>query len=175
MMNAQENLAMEVAAEVKRKCMGGEVIKRKSMMKYEIKISTKTLDSGRVLAPKSWFEKLCRHVLPYKEIGWQDIGEVFYRYTLIKSSWFNVYLHQLDAPKWHPVGCHDHPWWFVTLLIKGGYLENNKGLLSRKYPGQILYRSADYTHDVTTPYGRSWSIVLTGPKSRNWGFMKCEG
>jgi len=124
-MNAQENLAMEVAAEVKRAqslfapingpheglgviMMGGEVIKRKSMMKYEIKISTKTLDSGRVLAPKYWFEKLCR-------------------------------------------------------------------LLSRKYPGQILYHSADYTHDVTTLYGLSWSIVLTGPKSRNWGFMKCEG
>jgi hypothetical protein len=144
---------------------------------YEIKITTKTTDSGRDLAPKSWFEKQLRR-LPYKEIGWQDIGEVFYRYQLLKTRWFNLYLHQLDAPAWHPVGCHDHPWWFVTVLLKGGYLERHvNGAVvewNRRYPGQILYRSASHAHDVITPYGRSWSLVLTGRKSRDWGFLRCD-
>lgn len=53
--------------------------------------------SGRDLTPKSWFEKTLRRFLPHKEIGWQDIGEVFYRYQLLKTKWVNVYLHQLDA------------------------------------------------------------------------------
>jgi hypothetical protein len=139
--------------------------------------------SGRDLAPKSWVEKMLRRLLIHKEIGWQDIGEVFYRYQIIKSKWFNLYLHQLDAPQWHPVGCHDHPWWFITVLLKGGYLERyvkqtspRKGhvLEKRRYPGQILYRAAEHAHDVITPYGRSWSLVLTGRKAHTWGFLKCE-
>jgi hypothetical protein len=151
---------------------------------YAIEITTKTPDSGRDLAPKSWFEKMLRRFLPNKEIGWQDIGEVFYRYQLIKCRWFNLYLHQLDAPAWHPVGCHDHPWWFITVLLKGGYLEKQSSnaaardgaefVVKRRYPGQILYRPAEHAHDVITPYGRSWSLVLTGRKAHTWGFLKCE-
>lgn len=150
------------------------------MSEYTIEITTKTTDSGRDLAPKSRTEAFLRRVLSHKEIGWQDIGEVFYRYQLLKTRWFNVYLHQLDAPEWHPVGCHDHPWWFVTLLIKGGYLEKQNGRgekggkLTRRYPGMILYRPAEHAHDVITPYGRSWSLVVTGRKKHSWGFMSCE-
>lgn len=135
--------------------------------------------SGRDLTPKSWFEKQLRRSLSHKEIGWQEIGEVFYRYQLLKTKWINVYLHQLEAPEWHPVGCHDHPWWFVTVLLKGGYLEKQNGrrekggVLKRRYPGQILYRPASHAHDVITPYGRSWSLVVTGRKSHSWGFLKC--
>jgi hypothetical protein len=143
------------------------------MSDYVIKITGKTEDSGRDLAPRSWFERLLRY-LPYKEIGWQDIGEVFYRYQLVKTRWFNIYLHQLDAPAWHPVGCHDHPWSFVAFLLKGGYLEYDGQKRTHRYPGQILYRPATWTHDVTTPYGRSWSLIITGPKSRDWGFKSCE-
>jgi hypothetical protein len=156
---------------------------------YAIKITTKVTDSGRNIEPQSKIERLLRKYLPYKEIGWQDIGEVFYRYTILKTPWFNLYLHQLDAPEWHPVGCHDHPWWFITVLLKGGYLEMQRpkstrgfpgvgekgGLLKRRYPGMILFRPANHTHDVVTPYGRSWSLVLTGRKSRDWGFLKCGG
>jgi hypothetical protein len=141
---------------------------------YKILIDTKTPHSGRDLAPKSRLEKLLRRILPYKEIGWQDIGEVFYRYQIVKSRWFNVYLHQLDAPEWHPVGCHDHPWSFVTILLKGGYLEHHEENYIRRYPGEILYRPASWTHDVITPFGRSWSLVITGPKKNNWGFKTCE-
>lgn len=139
--------------------------------------------SGRDLEPKSRVEVFLRQNLTHKEIGWQDIGEVFYRYTLLKTRWFNLYLHQLDAPQWHPVGCHDHPWWFVTLLLKGGYLEKQAikvygrtvgSKLNRRYPGMVLYRSAKHLHDVVTPYGRSWSLVLTGPKQQDWGFQACE-
>ena len=153
------------------------------MKEYARLIDTQTLDNGRIVPPKSWIEKLLRRFLPYKEIGWVDIGEVFFRYQIAKTAWFNIYLHQLDAPNWHPVGCHDHPWWFWTVLLKGGYLEKQSikvygktvgTKLTRRYPGQILYRPLGHTQDVVTPYGRSWSLIITGPKSRNWGFLGCE-
>jgi hypothetical protein len=144
------------------------------MSEYVWEITGKTEDSGRKITPTSWFERLLRRVLPYKEIGWQDIGEVFYRYQIVKTRWFNVYLHQLDAPNWHPIGCHDHPWSFITVLLKGGYLERTGDEYHRRQVGEILYRPATWAHDVTTPYGRSWSLIFTGPKSRTWGFKSCE-
>lgn len=130
--------------------------------------------SGRDLPPKSRVEAWLRRHVAHKEIGWSDIGEVFYRYSLLKTRWFNIYLHQLDAPQWHPVGCHDHPWSFVTVLLKGGYLERVGSKYTRRYPGMILYRPAEHFHDVTTPYGRSWSLIVTGAKRKEWGFNPCE-
>jgi hypothetical protein len=109
----------------------------------------------------------------FKEIGWTDLGEVFYRYQLLKTRWFNVYLHQLDAPAWHPQ-CHDHPWGFVAILLWHGYLEQVGNRKFRRYPGMILFRPATFAHNVITPYGTSWSLILTTPKSRQWGFLPCE-
>lgn len=132
-------------------------------------------------------EELLRRFLAHKEIGWQEVGEVFTRYALLKTRWFNVYLHQLYAPQWHPE-CHDHPWSFLTVLLWRGYLERTIEKLHcddcgcprhkvrdvRRYPGMILWRPATFTHSVTTPYGTSWSLIITGPKSNAWGFRPCE-
>lgn len=70
---------------------------------------------------------------------------------------------------------------------EGGYLEKQSRTffqdtpsfkmsvvtLKRRYPGQILYRPASHAHDVITPFGRSWSLVVTGRKAHKWGFLKC--
>lgn len=128
------------------------------------------------------FESWLKKNFQYKEIGWKDIGEKFIRYKLFSCQWFNVYLHQLFAPNWHPE-CHDHPWSFMTILLRRGYLERVPGMLtpetfgfrdSRKRPGQILFRPAKWLHNVITPYGESWSLVITTAKSREWGFRPCE-
>lgn len=88
---------------------------------------------------------------------------------------------------------HDHPWWFVTLILKGGYTDyrlcddclgiSGEGsgpfgycetcygighLRDRLRPGSIRFRSATHRHWVHTE--NSWSLVLTGPVSRQWGF-----
>lgn len=119
------------------------------------------------------FGKLLRRFVPFKEIGWKPIGEVFYRYQLVKTRWFNIYLHELTAPQWHEK-CHDHPWWFVTLILWPGYLEENVQGFFYREPGTVWYRPAHYRHNVVTPQGTSWSIIVTGPKSRDWGFGDCH-
>jgi hypothetical protein len=129
----------------------------------------------------SRFERWLRAHFPYKEIGWSEIGERFTRYQLVKTRWFNIYLHQLYAPTWHPE-CHDHPWGFIAILLKRGYLErvvrmDPETLYTediRRRPGSILFRPATFAHNVITPYGESWSLILTTPKSRDWGFKPCD-
>jgi hypothetical protein len=119
------------------------------------------------------FEKFLRRFLPHKEIGWSEIGEKFTRYQLAKTRWFNIYLHQLYAPNWHPE-CHDHPWGFVAILLRKGYLERVGDKDHRRRIGSILFRPAVFTHNVITPYGESWSIIFTNAKHRDWGFKPCD-
>ena len=132
----------------------------------------------------NWFERLLRKYVEHKEIGWSEIGEKFTRYFLIKSRVGNVYLHQLNAPNWHPE-CHDHPWGFIAIILRRGYIERtrkqdvvfgrvvNSLIDTRKRPGTILFRPAAFLHNVRTE-GTSWSLILTTPKSREWGFKPCE-
>jgi hypothetical protein len=91
---------------------------------------------------------------------------------------------------------HDHPWWFITLVLKGSYVDESpcencdgKGwlLYGRKkrqgkcrecggvgvtldqlHAGSIRYRPAKHKHTLIT-HG-VWTIVFTGPWERRWGF-----
>jgi hypothetical protein len=133
---------------------------------------------------EGWLTKLLCRIFPYKEIGWHDIGEVFYRWRILKLFGYQLYLHRLYAPNWHSQ-CHDHPWNFWALILSGGYFEKITGRNTNhgldcgnntywRRPGSLLYRPAAFKHNVVTPKNKvNWSLVLMAPKSRDWGFMKC--
>ncbi len=118
----------------------------------------------------SWFERLLRKVFPHREIGWEDIGEKFTRFTLLYTPWFRLYLHKLEAPRAH-LSCHDHPWNFIALLLSGGYWELQDHSWCWRRPGNILLRPARTRHNVVTN-GVSWSVILTGRKFRSWGLTE---
>jgi hypothetical protein len=142
-----------------------------------------------VYVPKlqNWFTNSLCKIFPYKEIGWKEIGEVFYRWTLFECRWFKVVLHKLDAPNWH-THCHDHPWDFLAIILAGGYWEkidpkqdrrnHGKRVSEDTYwrsPGSILYRPAESRHNVATPKGApNWSVVFMTPKKRDWGIKDCR-
>lgn len=107
----------------------------------------------------------------YKELGWKEIKEVFYRWTILSTPWFNVYLHMLDAKIWHDK-CHNHPWWFIAIILSGGYWEMANGKMIWRQPGNILYRKAEFTHNVMTPTV-NWSLIIVGKKSKQWGMIDC--
>ena len=69
---------------------------------------------------------------------------------------------------------HDHPWSFVTLLLKGGYVEYTPTGSKVYGPGSMLYRSAKYVHrlEIHQPV---WSLVITFKKVREWGFITPGG
>lgn len=109
--------------------------------------------------------------LKKKELGWKDLGEEFTRYVILKTPWFQILLHRLWSPNWHPHG-HDHPWSFVTVILRGGYLEKSPGRVDRwRGPGSLLYRRAEFAHNVATGARVCWSLVITGPKRRPWHFI----
>lgn len=115
--------------------------------------------------------RLILGILPHEDIGWKDIGETFIRYTVLKTPWFRVYLHELNARVAHPHH-HNHPWDFYTIILWNGYLEKTPTTnWTAVKPFTILYRPHSWTHNVITR-GTSWSLVLTGPKKWQWGFLK---
>jgi hypothetical protein len=84
---------------------------------------------------------------------------------------FSVRLHHFLRPDDHRHP-HDHPWWFITLVLKGGYTDRSiidgvehEDKLSR---GSIRFRKALHRHWVDTD--DSWTLILTGRMNRKWGF-----
>ena len=65
---------------------------------------------------------------------------------------------------------HDHPWWFITLVLKGSYAdvsEKGRDTLKRF---SFRYRPSSHKHYVEIPKGGCWTILFTGKPLRNWGF-----
>lgn len=96
---------------------------------------------------------------------------------------FSIRLHHWRASD-DARALHDHPWWFLTLVLKGGYRdisapnprdwdwENNLWATHTQHlrPGSIRFRPALHTHTVQVDPGGCWTLLLTGPHSRDWGF-----
>jgi hypothetical protein len=64
---------------------------------------------------------------------------------------------------------HDHPWWFITFVVRGSYTDHSPSGDERLRAPAVRFRRALHQHSVV-PDGQAWTILVTGPKSRNWGF-----
>ena len=114
---------------------------------------------------------------------------------------FGVYLHHITAPDPGP-DLHDHPWPFVSIVLKGWYVEERcntniavvvadtavrNGFLWRGIK-TIMRRSFSIktlrlheAHMITECHPDTWTLVIRGPKrSRRpggeyWGFYTPKG
>jgi hypothetical protein len=73
---------------------------------------------------------------------------------------------------------HDHPWPYLTVILRGGYWESRytpQGvLLSKEWhgPGSILFRPANSWHRLDVNPGEvATTLFITGPKAQRWGFL----
>lgn len=116
---------------------------------------------------------------PHFIIGGEDQPYLKRWYLIPRNTFINVYLHQFlrsddDRAK------HDHPWWFVSFLIWGSYLEDldRNGVqrwIGRSAPSVALRRTTD-RHIVYLFKSRpAWTIVITGRTVREWGFWCPKG
>lgn len=65
---------------------------------------------------------------------------------------------------------HDHPWWFLTLVLRGSYTDRSPAGDDELGTGSVRLRRAVYRHTVVPgPHG-AWTLVLTGRRIRSWGF-----
>lgn len=142
-------------------------------------------------------------------------------YVIPRNRWFNIYLHNMVQDD-DPRALHDHPWWNVSIVLKGGYYEvvpakplspsgawlyahpslrnyseSMRAELAKPYlsdncvvrwrgPGSIIFRRATDAHRLMLDnernlggeivhYTPSWSLFITGPKRRKWGFWCPQG
>jgi len=103
-------------------------------------------------------------------------GAYLLRWWLIpRNPLFNVYLHRFlrsDDDR----ALHDHPWAWCSLLLKGRYIEHTiaaGGVHRRRVrlPGSLRIALPSTAHRVEILPGEgAWTIFLTGPRVRLWGF-----
>lgn len=110
-----------------------------------------------------WNEKIGRPECPYMR-RW-----VFHTY------FFSIRLHQWyrsDDRRY----LHDHPWSFITFVLKGEYTDVSEGpeggarIHQTLHAGKVQYRKAEHRHYVSVPGKGCWTLLLTGRHKRNWGF-----
>lgn len=95
-------------------------------------------------------------------------------YLIPRNRHCNIYLHRFIASD-DPT-CHDHPWWFASLLLHGSYQEVEPGGVTTRRRGSIAVRRAQHRHSVRLPLdaaGRETpclSVIVTGRHIRDWGF-----
>lgn len=63
---------------------------------------------------------------------------------------------------------HDHPWWFVSLVLSGSMIDVTETGRERLTPGDVSVRPALHKHTVETR--GCWTLLLCGPERRVWGF-----
>lgn len=123
---------------------------------------------------------------PYRH----DIGDYMSRWILIHPGG-TIRLHNIrQADQDHDL--HDHPWDFVSIILRGGYIEEvPKNRLDRagqggtEYityePGDVNMVSAEDSHRIDLVFDRKldpldpgedgvWTLVFSGNYKRGWGF-----
>ncbi len=104
------------------------------------------------------------------------------RLRLVQTPWFGIYLHHIHRPDADPYP-HDHPWWFASLVLTGGYLEEvwpaarRRQVHGPRQRGRWSLRSLDRAaaHMICHIDGPLWTLVVTGPKRGDWGFWTPHG
>jgi hypothetical protein len=126
-------------------------------------------------------------------------GDVYLdRWAIAHDRIGGIMLHRMAAPD-PGVDLHDHPWWFVTIPLWGGYIEERaltreapalaaiaermapnihrtRGVVERRDVFRPRAMRLDECHTVTSLVRRSaWSLVIRGPRIRSWGFYLASG
>jgi hypothetical protein len=96
-------------------------------------------------------------------------------WVIPRNRWFNIYLHQIlrdDDDR----ALHDHPWWNLSFILRGGYIEHTPG--GRRFRGvrSLTLRKPTALHRLTLVANiPTWTLFITGPVVRVWGFACPQG
>lgn len=125
----------------------------------------------------------------------EDNKPYMIRRTLFTCPWFSIKLHTLLISDYDCL--HDHPWAFISIILRGGYVEYRAkeygwkttkerhkplktewvplDMTSKIYhPGSILFRPANYKHKLEI-HQPATTLVITFKKTREWGFITPKG
>lgn len=92
---------------------------------------------------------------------------------------FNLYLHQFlrdDDDR----ALHDHPWVNLSWLLVGEYTEHTisaggVNVRTVRRAGDMKIRLPRSAHRIELHNGPCWTLFITGPRVREWGFHCPKG
>lgn len=126
-------------------------------------------------------EKLDRKRIIMDRVDNQPYLERYYVF-LKDRHWFpfNIFLHKFL--KSDSDDLHDHPWPYLTIILKGGYWEwtpqfNAQGKRINEIAkwcgaGSIRWAPANSFHRIELdPEVECWTLFMPGIKQRDWGFL----
>lgn len=135
-----------------------------------------------------YMREVIRSLFLVKEIISKDGLVHFRRWRILATPWFNIYIHNIlrSDEEAHP---HDHPWNFLSFILKGGYSEEwlpfyedtafasgEPMIKSVRRPGTFVYHDAKDFHKLTLLKNSAWTLVFTFGKRRpTWGFQTEQG
>lgn len=112
---------------------------------------------------------------PHFVVGGDD--PYLLRWHLIpRNPLLGIYLHKFlrdDDDR----ALHDHPWSSVSICLAGGYWEQTDAGEKWFGPGSIVRRAATYRHRIIVSKSNrsAWTLFITGPRVRTWGFWCPRG
>lgn len=105
------------------------------------------------------------------------------RWSLYLPFGVSLKLHKImraDDDRCH----HDHPWWFIRIILAGGYVEEHGKDFKVSHrkpwrpwaPWRLYYCGAEFRHRIISlPKNVNWTLVVSGSRKREWGFYTKRG
>lgn len=110
-----------------------------------------------------------------------------WRLRIFECPLFGIYLHKIYRPD-RDRDLHDHPWPFMSFILRGAYIEEHFCPGTLCGPGRHTNRifvkwfnwkkKATDAHRISSILGCGdpvWTLVLRGRRQRNWGFYTEDG
>lgn len=99
------------------------------------------------------------------------------RAVLVETRLLGIYLHKFKACAGRPlITSHDHPWDFVTLVLRGEYEESrcNCHEVTRR-PFAFGFRKAETIHRLRISPMGALTLCIRGPHRRDWSWVSLPG
>lgn len=143
------------------------------MINVASKIAVEHSGEGIAMLPeRSWVRILSSPTIFMKITLGQLLGKKecpYIKRWVIDFGFFSIRLHHWlssDDQRY----LHDHPWWYISLVVKGSYIDRSDKGDTKRNPGSISYYPATHKHTVSVSSGGCWTILITGREVRDWGF-----
>jgi len=101
-------------------------------------------------------------------------------FVIPRNPIFNIYLHQFlrdDDDR----ALHDHPWAWCSILLRGQYVERTVDDVTLRHAGSMKISGPRRAHrvvlvkDLDGKARSCWTLFITGPRVRTWGFHCPKG
>lgn len=115
-----------------------------------------------------------RFVITNRQAG--DTSPYITRLRIVDTPWFGVFVHTMHRPDAQPM-LHDHPWPFVSFVLRGGYTERILDPVTRQVRERHIRRfnrkrMIDAHYIVALDQRPTRTLMFVGRTRRKWGYWE---